>query len=377
MTPTKLRNHTYKDLAQMAKRQGVSGWHAMRKEELIRALVAQASRRARQDKKRVPTIGSDRLDRQATFSRTNRTTANSASHTGTDRPANELQVKLEAFRSLAGSNSDDANGQSRDRLVVMVRDPYWLHAVWELSHRSIVRARSALGQNWHRAQPMLRLFTVGDDGSATFLRDIAIHGGVDNWYLDVQDPPCAFRLEIGYAVEGRSFYCLARSNTVTTPPVGSGETRDKNWADVSDNADRIFAMSGGYSPQGTSLELQELLEERLQRPMGSPVDTRYGDGAARVLYQPDELRFAIDAELVIYGASHPQAHVTVRGEPVQLRQDGTFSVRMNLPDRRQVVPVVASSTDGAEQRTIILAVERNTKVLEPMHREPGTVYARK
>ena len=51
------------------------------------------------------------------------------------------------------------------------------------------------------------------------------------------------------------------------------------------------------------------------------------------------------------------------GEPVPLRPDGSFTVRMSLPDRRQVIPVIASSPDGVEQRTIILAVERNTKVL--------------
>ena len=53
-----------------------------------------------------------------------------------------------------------------------------------------------------------------------------------------------------------------------------------------------------------------------------------------------------------------------------LRPDGSFTVRMSLPDRRQVIPVIASSPDGVEQRTIILAVERNTKVLEPVIRDP-------
>ena len=44
-------------------------------------------------------------------------------------------------------------------------------------------------------------------------------------------------------------------------------------------------------------------------------------------------------------------------------------MRFALPDRRQVVPVVASSGDGVEQRTVVLAVERNTKVMEPVLRE--------
>ena len=51
------------------------------------------------------------------------------------------------------------------------------------------------------------------------------------------------------------------------------------------------------------------------------------------------------------------------------RADGSFTVRLSMPNRRQVLPVVASSGDGVEQRTIILAVERNTKVMEPKIRE--------
>jgi hypothetical protein len=51
---------------------------------------------------------------------------------------------------------------------------------------------------------------------------------------------------------------------------------------------------------------------------------------------------------------------------VQLRTDGTFTVRFSMPDSRQIIPAVASSADGIEERTIVLAVERNTKELEPM-----------
>ncbi|NQU19795.1 MAG: DUF4912 domain-containing protein, partial [Candidatus Nealsonbacteria bacterium] len=42
-----------------------------------------------------------------------------------------------------------------------------------------------------------------------------------------------------------------------------------------------------------------------------------------------------------------------------------------LPNRRHVLPIVASSGDGVEQRTIVLAVDRNTKVMEPVIRDPG------
>jgi uncharacterized protein len=34
-----------------------------------------------------------------------------------------------------------------------------------------------------------------------------------------------------------------------------------------------------------------------------------------------------------------------------------------------VIPAVASSANGLEQRTVVLAVERNTKTMEPLVRD--------
>ena len=99
------------------------------------------------------------------------------------------------------------------------------------------------------------------------------------------------------------------------------------------------------------------------------MNTRYGRGATSLDGSIEKLRFAIDAEVIVYGAANRDAHVTLKGEPVQLRDDGTFAVRLSLPDRRQVIPIVVSSADGLEQRTIILAVERNTKRMEPVVRD--------
>jgi len=97
--------------------------------------------------------------------------------------------------------------------------------------------------------------------------------------------------------------------------------------------------------------------------------TRFGNGAERALGQGSNFAFEVDAEMIIYGATNPDAHVSLTNEPVKLRPDGTFTVRLAMPDRRQVLPVVASSADGVEQRTIVLAIERNTKIMEPMLRD--------
>src|SRR5204862_1637209 len=58
------------------------------------------------------------------------------------------------------------------------------------------------------------------------------------------------------------FFSLCRSDVVTTPAPGSSDALDENWIAVAENFDKIYAMSGGYSTDGNSMELQELFEER-------------------------------------------------------------------------------------------------------------------
>ena len=372
MTPTLLKSYTCKDLAQLAKQRGVPGWHSMRKDQLVRALLKAAKKKSSNSINRRAAVAKSTPSRHLS-SATKRSAQTARSNPRIQMKISQLQSRMEELKNLASMSGPDVSDKDfTDRLVVMVRDPYWLHAYWELSGRSVDRAQAAMGQHWHTAKPVLRLFQVADDGNARHSRDIEIHGGVNNWYLDVKDPPNEYRCEIGYLAADGNFYAMARSNTVATPPAGTSDALDENWANVAENADRIFAMSGGYSPHGTSQELQELLEERLHRPMGSPMSTRFGAGAAAVFNNRNDFQFAVDAELIVYGIADRGAHVTLKGEPVQLRPDGSFSVRLNMPDRRQVIPVVASAADGVEQRTIVLAVERNTKVMEPVVRDIGS-----
>lgn len=69
--------------------------------------------------------------------------------------------------------------------------------------------------------------------------------------------------------------------------------------------------------------------------------------------------FNVNAELVVYGATHPDATVTIGGRPIALRPDGTFSYRFALPDGNYELPVVASSTCG-DQRAAKLSFYRGT-----------------
>jgi hypothetical protein len=200
-------------------------------------------------------------------------------------------------------------------------------------------------------------------------RDIEIHGGVNTWYIDICGSPKCYRVDVGYLAASGKFFSLARSNTVTTPRPSNGDAVEESWSDIADDCEKIYALSGGYTDEVRSIEVQELFEERLGRPMGSRSGARFGAGADKMLTRQRDFLFEVDAEMIVYGATKPNAHVTLAGTPLKLRPDGTFTARMAMPDRRQVLPVVASSADGVEQRTVVLAVERNTKVMEPQIRE--------
>src|SRR5207248_8674324 len=130
-----------------------------------------------------------------------------------------------------------------------------------------------------------RLLDVGNhettSAAESTIRDIDIHGGCNNWYIDVDSPPRCFRVDIGYLARSGRFYVLGRSNVVSTPRAGISDVLDENWADIDQQqADRIFAMSAGFDPSisRSSLELKQLFEERLSRPLGSPAVTSFGSG---------------------------------------------------------------------------------------------------
>jgi hypothetical protein len=234
----------------------------------------------------------------------------------------------------------------------------------------VQRAEAALKQDWHGARPIIRLFDVTSQDttstSETPVRDIPIHGYGDTWYIEVTQPPRQYRADIGYVSRRGEFFVLARSNVVTPPKAGASETFEAGWPDLdTKKAERVLAMSTGFETSEGDSELRRYLEEKLKRSLGGPKDTAFGTGAV----PPGSIKkffFELDAKLVVFGKTDPTAHVTLGNEPIQLSGDGTFFMSLSLPDSRQIIPAVATSADGVEERTIVLAVERNTKHLDPM-----------
>ncbi len=383
ITSAELKEHSIKELGKIAERRGVSRWKTMKKDELVRAIV-RASKVAPRAKSApaAKTVKKTSVPAPATARKANtapaRTSAASSPKTATHKRhpvAPRAIAKIQRAHAQRVKTKDLSSGQkaSKDRIVLMVRDAYWLHACWNITEHSVTRAEAAMAEQWHTAKPVLRLLEV-HAGSTTnsaerVVREYDIHGGVTNWYIDIIQPQRSFRVEIGYKGGNGKIHTLCRSNIITMPAPGSSDAIDRNWADVAENYERVYALSGGYSDESPSGELQELFEERLRRPMGNALGTRFGSGAEAVLRRHRDFEFNVDAEMIVYGSTKADSRVTVGGEPIKVRADGTFTLRLAMPDKRQVIPVVAASADGVEQRTVVLAIERNTKVLEPMMKD--------
>ena len=145
ITAATLKARTAKDLASMAKRKRVPGWHSMRKEELIKALLNKARAEGRNGKsesrKAAPTNSRSKAAKASSRAKTARRKAQ------VEQRLQEIRDRLAESKDLALKAEQHNNGDAKDRLVVMVRDPFWLHAYWELSRRSVQRAQAALGHD--------------------------------------------------------------------------------------------------------------------------------------------------------------------------------------------------------------------------------------
>ena len=126
-----------------------------------------------------------------------------------------------------------------------------------------------------------------------------------------------------------------------------------------------------------SLEITELLRRSLEQEMSSQaaallargelsgavelggvssISSPFGGEAKRKGFW-----FNVNAELIIYGATEPDAAVTIGGRKIQLRKDGTFSFRFALPDGNYDLPVQATSADQSDSRRAELKFSRATQ----------------
>jgi len=247
----------------------------------------------------------------------------------------------------------------QDRIILQVRDPRWLHSYWELRTQTIEAVKNKLGDDFYRAKKVLRIYDVSNimfNGSnANRFFDIAVNDFANSWYIDTAGPGRSWCVDLGLMLPDGRFITILRSNVVSTPLDGPSWITDEEWMIPDDMFARLYGMGFGL---GRSSPVGGAWQERIKQGLFS---SGLSSSPVKKIVKERNFWLKVDCELIVYGATEPDAKVTVQGAPIKLRPDGTFTLRYYLPDGKQVIPVRATSADNLEERTITPTVIRETK----------------
>ena len=255
--------------------------------------------------------------------------------------------------------------QSPDYLQLSVVNSFWLCAQWIVSESNLNRVRSAMGRLWHTAEPNLRVYRVDKNAQYTTMRrvhiaDLPVQLPVRVWYVPVDNPPSAFAVELGYLSRDNEFFTLSSSGVVETSarfindPTPLPPPLAPHWGVASSVPYKSADLASSAPEKGT----RDDVDLPLQRAESKTSLNSFSSVSLKV-----------GAQIVVKGRVSPGAILKIRDERIVPKPDGVFAVRLELPERRHVFPVVASSYDGSETQTIILAIDRNTKTLETVFRD--------
>lgn len=256
-------------------------------------------------------------------------------------------------------------GYGQDKMVLQVRDPRWLHTYWEVTEDTWNKLRYSLSEAFLGAKRVIRVYDVSlinFDGTNDLSHfDIEVNYDANNWYIDTNGPGRSWCVDYGLRLSSGEFITILRSNVVHTPLDGPSWITDEEWMIPDDMFGRLYGMGFGL---GKSSPVGKAWQERVKKALFSGALSSPGitSVSSPVRRQLKKFWLVADCELIVYGATEPDAKVTVQGKPIHLRPDGTFTLRFALPDGKQVIPVKAVSADGTDERAITPTVTRETKI---------------
>jgi Uncharacterized protein conserved in bacteria len=256
------------------------------------------------------------------------------------------------------------------KIAILPRDPLWIYAYWEVSSGAIASLSKRLGdEKFNVSRWMLRVYDVTDiqfDGSNSHRYfDISVNRDVDNWYINVGETNRAWCVDLGLLTPDGEFVLIARSNVLIMPRQGVSPITDEQWAMLQQEFERLLKLSGVDQIGKTSFDIAKLMRERWEEIVSISLPTSPGGASSwrgkQEEAKPKEFWLKADTELIVYGATEPDAKLTVQKQPVTLRPDGSFSLRFYLPDGKQEYPIEATSADGTMKRQITFIVKRETR----------------
>ena len=126
-------------------------------------------------------------------------------------------------------------GYGEDAITLLIRDPYWLYAFWELTQERGRELRDILGEDeFATSRLVLRVYDLtGTDMSAPNEHyDIDVSPESRNWYVNVLRVERDYSVDIGVIAPDGSFILIARSSRVSLPPIGPSSVIDEEWVTV-------------------------------------------------------------------------------------------------------------------------------------------------
>lgn len=251
--------------------------------------------------------------------------------------------------------------------ALLPRDPNWMFLYWEITESS--RRRLALERGpdiFERGRETLRVHELEPAGlGRRRYFDIPVMFRAGSWYVHVSENGGSYSCELGLAMPDGEFISVVGTNHVNLPPGRVSEEAEGGWLSVSPDFGRLMELSGvEYIGKGSGEVAKSLAQrwEMLNSVFSRAASWGVSSMSSRGAVPPAERKFRLtaDCELVLYGATEPDAFVTVAGRRVQLNPDGTFSMRFGLPDGFTDLPVVALSADAQERREVAISVSRRT-----------------
>lgn len=154
-------------------------------------------------------------------------------------------------------------GYGDHKIVLQVRDPWMLHAYWELSSKVIQRKEEQLKKKGLAVGKWIIRVYEEPQSSEGVRDDIELNQIADNWYFQV-DHDHTYYVDIGIIASDGSFHPIARSNKVRTPRFGMSSVIDKRWKCPGEEYWELFALSGGFGIGGSSfMETRESFSQRM------------------------------------------------------------------------------------------------------------------
>ncbi len=329
---------------------------------------------------------------------------------------------------------DLASGYGESRIVLMPRDPQWAYTYWDIpdEHRQSVRylGGQQLALRLYDATDLDL-----NKNKPHSVQQYACDELARDWYLPIPVSDRDYIAEIGYLTGSGEWLLLARSNRISIPPVYPTDWMDEqtitvDWveplqgrtflqlvppgsAEPETNEafhDQIFNLAYGMDqesrmtgslfgsmhqipseswssfifPAGAGLWANEFPMGLTASGIGMSGFNMSGIGMSGIgmsgigmgaSIPPDRLRkfwLVADAELIVYGATEPDAQLTIGGTPVKLTPEGTFRIQLSFQDGNLDFPIMAIAKDGEQMRQIRMTFDRNTPLRKTNRKEDAT-----